>query len=160
MLKLQKNALVEVCFEMLEQLVFSNIHENVKAKQQALISIQEEIDESPIKIRYFVLHKQKQVRDYLEYALDYQHSFLKEKKKKFLGFLMVIETLPFSIFFVKKRNNSNGIHELVEEDQVLEDPKAIEDHILSFYKTLYSHTTHCSYDEHKRLIAKYIPSLV
>jgi len=39
---------------------------------------------------------------------------------------------------VKKRINFSGIHKLLEDDHIFEEPKAIEDHIFSFHKHLYS----------------------
>jgi len=48
----------------------------------------------------------------------------------------------------------------VKKDQVLEDPKIIEDHILSFYKNIYYDSIGSSFDFHTRLIAKHIPNLV
>jgi len=41
---------------------------------------------------------------------------------------------------VKKRDNASGIHRLVEDQGVLEDPKQIEDHILSYYPNLDAET--------------------
>ena len=41
-----------------------------------------------------------------------------------------------TIFFhvvVKTRNNSSGIHRLQIDNEVIEDPKLIKDHILDFY---------------------------
>jgi len=38
---------------------------------------------------------------------------------------------------VKRRNNSSGIHFLRINNEVTEDPKLIEDHILDFYKNIY-----------------------
>jgi len=38
---------------------------------------------------------------------------------------------------VKRRNNSSGIHRLRIDNEVIEDPKLVEDHILDFYKNLY-----------------------
>jgi len=38
---------------------------------------------------------------------------------------------------VKRRNNSSGIHCLRIDNEVTEDPKLIENHVLDFYKNLY-----------------------
>ena len=38
---------------------------------------------------------------------------------------------------VKKRNSSSGIHRLLIDNEVIEDPKFIDDHNLNFYKNLY-----------------------
>jgi len=39
---------------------------------------------------------------------------------------------------VKKRNNSSGIHYLRIDNEVIEDPQLIEDHIYDFYKKNYA----------------------
>jgi len=39
---------------------------------------------------------------------------------------------------VKRRNNSSGIHRLQIDNEVIEDPHLIEDHIYDFYKILYA----------------------
>jgi len=45
----------------------------------------------------------------------------------------------FSIFYAMFKNcvNANGIHKLMDGDLVFKEPNDIEEHILSFYKTLY-----------------------
>jgi len=51
---------------------------------------------------------------------------------------MGIETLIFFHVVVKRRNNSSGIHRLQANNDVIEDSKLIEDHILEFYRNIYA----------------------
>jgi len=63
---------------------------------------------------------------------------------------------------VKRRNNSSGIHRLQIGNEVTEDPKLIEDHILDFYKNLYAESISNVSDTSNMedLIGCYIPELV
>jgi len=63
---------------------------------------------------------------------------------------------------VKKLANSNGIQMLVDGDLVFEDPKRIEEHIFSFYKTLYdsSDTKYVSTNVREDMIVAHIPRVV
>jgi len=63
---------------------------------------------------------------------------------------------------VKECANSNGIQRLVDGDLVFEDPKDIEEHILSFYKSLYdfSDTNNVSTNFRKDMIVAHIHRVV
>jgi len=63
---------------------------------------------------------------------------------------------------VKKRNNSSGIYCLRIDNEVTEDPKLIEDHILDFYKNLYVESIFNVPDTSNMedFIGSYIPELV
>jgi len=63
---------------------------------------------------------------------------------------------------VNKRNNSSGIHRLWIDNEVIEDPKLIEDHILFFNKNLYAESISNVQDTSnmKDFIGTYIPALV
>jgi len=63
---------------------------------------------------------------------------------------------------VKRRNNSSGIHRLRIDNEVIEDPKLIEDHILDFYKNLYAEPISNVPDTSsmEEFIGSYIPELV
>ena len=63
---------------------------------------------------------------------------------------------------VKRRNNSSGIHRLRIDNEVTEDPKIIEDHILDFYKNLYAESISnvLDTDNMEDFIGTYIPELV
>jgi len=70
-----------------------------------------------------------------------------------------------TVFFhvvVKRRNNSSGIHLLLIDNEIIEDPKLIEDHILGFYKNLYAETIFNDRDTSstKKFISTYILELV
>jgi len=70
----------------------------VVTKEKVLFSIQEELDKTHLLSREFLIVKEKGARDELEFALNCQHSFWKEKTKC-LGFLMMIENTAFFFFF-------------------------------------------------------------
>ena len=61
---------------------------------------------------------------------------------------------------VKRRNNSSRIHHLRIENEVIEDPKLIEDHILEFYKNLESIFNVSNTSNMEDFISTYIPKLV
>ena len=63
---------------------------------------------------------------------------------------------------VKRRNNSSGIHRLLIDNEVTEDPKLIEDHILDFYKNLYAESISNvpNTSNMEDFIGSYIPELV
>jgi len=70
-----------------------------------------------------------------------------------------------TVFFhamVKRRYNSSGIHRLRIDNEVTEDPKIIEDHILDFYKNLYAKSISnvLDTDNMKDFIGTYIPAMV
>ncbi|XP_068504366.1 uncharacterized protein [Phaseolus vulgaris] len=67
--------------------------------------------------------------------------------------------LHLSIF---RRNNSSGIHRLRIDNEVIEDPKLIKDHILDFYKNLYTESISNVWDTSNMedFIGAYIPKLV
>jgi len=70
-----------------------------------------------------------------------------------------------TVFFhtlVKRINNSSGIHRLWIDNEVIEDPKLIEDHILDFYKNLYVEFISNVQDTSNMedFISTYIPELV
>jgi len=73
--------------------------------------------------------------------------------------------LKYCFFFhvvVKRRNNSSGIHRLQIDNEVTEDPKLIEDHILDFYKNIYAESISNVSDTSNMedFICTYIPKLV
>jgi len=63
---------------------------------------------------------------------------------------------------VKRRNNSSEIHRLRIDNEVIEDLKLIEDHILDFYKNLYAESIFNDPDTSNMedFIGSYIPELV
>jgi len=63
---------------------------------------------------------------------------------------------------VKRGNNSSGIHRLQIDNEVIEDPQLIEDHILNFIKNLYAQSVSNDYDisNMEDFIGIYIPELV
>jgi len=63
---------------------------------------------------------------------------------------------------VKRRNISSGIHHLRIDNEVTEDLKLIEDHILDFYKNLYAESISNVPDTSNMedCIGSYIPELV
>jgi len=63
---------------------------------------------------------------------------------------------------VKRRNNSSGIHRLRIDNEVIEDSKLIEDHILDFYTNLYAESISNVQDTRnmKDFIITYILELV
>jgi len=63
---------------------------------------------------------------------------------------------------VKRRNNSGGIHRVQIDNEVTEDPKLIENHILDFYKNLYAESISNVQDTSNMedFIGTYIPELV
>ena len=63
---------------------------------------------------------------------------------------------------VKRRDNSSGIHRLQIDNEVIEDPKLIEDHILNFYKNNYDESIYNVLDTSNMedFIGTYIPELV
>ena len=63
---------------------------------------------------------------------------------------------------VKRRNNSSGIHHLQIDNEVIEDPKLIKDHISDFYKNLYAEPISNVLDTSnvEDFIGTYIPELV
>jgi len=71
-------------------------------------------------------------------------------------------TTFFFHVMVKRRNNSSGIHRLRIDNKVTEDPKLIEDHILDFYKNLYTESIPNVPDTSNMgdFIGFYIPELV
>ena len=69
----------------------------------------------------------------LDHALHYQYLFRKERAKM-LWFKDRDRNTTFFHVVVKRRNNSSGIHCLLIDNEVTEDPKLIDDHILDFYK--------------------------
>ena len=71
-------------------------------------------------------------------------------------------TTFFFYVVVKRRNNSSGIHRLRIDNEVIEDPKLIKDHILDFYKNLYTESISNVWDTSNMedFIGAYIPKLV
>jgi len=63
---------------------------------------------------------------------------------------------------VKRRNNSSGIHRQQIDNEVIEDPQLIEDHILDFYKNHYTESISNDQDigNMEYFIGTYIPELV
>jgi len=63
---------------------------------------------------------------------------------------------------VKRRNNSSEIHRLQIDNEVIEEPKLIEDHILDFYTNLYAKSISNVQDTRNMedFIGTYIPELV
>jgi len=63
---------------------------------------------------------------------------------------------------VKRRNNSSGINCLRIDNEVIEDPKLINDHILDFYKNLYAESISNVQDTNNMecFIGTYISELV
>jgi len=94
-------------------------------------------------------------------ALDWQALFWKEESKM-LWFKDGDCNSSFFYAMVKRLANSNGIQRLVDGDLVFEDPKDIEEHILSFYKTLYdaSDTNNISTNFREDMTVAYIPRVV
>jgi len=75
---------------------------------------------------------------------------------------MEIEIQLFFHVVVKRRNNSSEIHRLRIPNEVIEDHKLIEDHILDFYKNLYAESISNVPDTSNMedFISSYIPKLV
>ena len=61
-----------------------------------------------------------------------------KEKAKMLWFKYGNRNIAFFHAVIKRRNNSSGIHYLRIDDEVIKDPKLIEDHILDFYKNHYA----------------------
>ena len=68
----------------------------------------------------------------------------------------------FFYVVVKRRNNSSGIHRLQIDNEVIEDPKLIEDHIQDYYKKNYSESIFNVLDTSNMedFISSYISELV
>jgi len=97
----------------------------------------------------------------LDFALDCQAFFWKEKANM-LWFKDGDRNSSFSHAMVKKHVKYNGIRRLMDGDLVFDDPKHIEEHILSFYKTLYdsSDTNNVFTNFKEDMIIAYIPRVV
>jgi len=61
-----------------------------------------------------------------------------KERAKMLWFKDGDRNIAFFHVEVKRRNNSSGIHRLRIDNEIMEDPKIIEDHILDFNKNLYA----------------------
>ena len=108
-----------------------------------------------------LLCQEKIAKKELDHALHYQYLFWKERAK-ILWFKDRDQNTTFVHALVKRRNNSSGIHRLRIENEVIEDPKLIEDHILDFYKNLYVESiSNVQYTSNiEDFIGTYIPELV
>jgi len=108
-----------------------------------------------------LLCQAKIAKEEFDHALHCQYLFWKEMAKM-LWFKDGDRNTTFFYVVVKRRNNSSGIHRLRIDNEVTEDPKLIEDHILDFYKNIYvefiSNVSNTSNMED--FIGFYIPELV
>ena len=84
-----------------------------------------------------LLYQEKIAKEELDHALHHQYLFWKEKAKM-LWFKDGDRNIAFFHALVKRRNNSSRIHRLRIDNEVIEDPKLIEDHILDFCKNVYA----------------------
>jgi len=107
------------------------------------------------------LCQEKITKEELDHALHCQYFFWKERAKM-LWFKDGDRNTSFFHAVVKRRNNSSGIHRLRIDNEVTEDPKLIEDHILEFYKNLYaeSFSNVPGTSNMEDFIGTYIPELV
>jgi len=83
-----------------------------------------------------LLYQEKIAKEELDHAFHCQYLFWKERAKM-LWFKDGDRNTTFFHALVKRRNNSSGIHRLRIDNEVIENSKLIEDHILDFYKNLY-----------------------
>jgi len=83
-----------------------------------------------------LFYQEKIAKEELDHALHCQYLFWKERANM-LWFKDEDRNTIFFHVVVKTRNNSSGIHHLLIDNEVIEDPKIIENHILDFYKNLY-----------------------
>ena len=83
-----------------------------------------------------LLYQENIANEELDHALHCRYLFWKERSKM-LWFKDGDWNTIFFHVVVKRRNNYSGIHRLQIDNEVTEDPKLIEDHILDFYTNLY-----------------------
>ena len=81
--------------------------------------------------------KKRLLKEESDHSLHFQYLFWKERAMM-LWFKDGDRNTAFFHDVVKRRNNFSGIHRLQIDNEVIEDPKLIEDHILDFYKMLYA----------------------
>jgi len=109
----------------------------VLLKQSLLLGIQQNLETASLYDINGLLCQEKTAKEEFDHALHYQYLFWKERAKM-LWLKMRIEVLLFFDVVVKRRNKSSGIHTLRIDNEVIEDPKLIKDHILDFHKNLYA----------------------
>jgi len=80
-----------------------------------------------------LVYQEKIAKEEFDHALHCQDLFWKERDKM-LWFKDEDQNTSFFHVVVKRRNNFNGSHRLRIDNEVIEDPKLIEDHILTFIK--------------------------
>jgi len=115
---------------------FVNVHNAVLLKQGLLLGILQELKTASLSDIDGLLCQEKIVKEKLDHAPHYQYLFWKEKAKM-LWLKDGDRNTIFSHVVVKRINNSSGVHRLQIDNEVTEDPKLIEVHILDFYKNLY-----------------------
>jgi len=142
------------------KILFGNVHNVVLLKQGLLLGIQQALESASLSDIDGLLCQEKINKEKLDHAFHCQYLFWKERAKMF-WFKDGDRYTSFFYVVVKRRNNSSGIHRLRIDNEVIEDPKFIEDHILDFYKNLYvefiSHVQDTSNMED--FIGTYIPEL-
>ena len=137
---------------------FGNVHNAVLLKQGILLGIQKNLETASLSDNDGLLCQEKEE---LDHALHCQYLFWKERAKM-LWFKDGDQNTAFFHAMVKRRNNSSGIHRLRIDNEVTEDPKIIEDHILDFYKNLYAESISNVLDtvNMEDFIGTYIPAMV
>ena len=85
---------------------------------------------------YGFLYQEKIAKEKLDHVIHYQYLFWKERAK-ILWFKDGDRNTAFLHAVVKRINNYSEIHRLRIDNEVIEDPKLIEDHTLDFYKNIY-----------------------
>ena len=101
-------------------------------KHGLLLSIQQTLKTNSLFDIQGLLCQENIAKEELDLALHCQYLFWKEKTRM-LWFKDGDRNIVFFHVVVKRRNKSNGIHRLRIDNEVIEDPQLIEDHILDFY---------------------------
>jgi len=140
---------------------FSNVHNVVLLKQGLLLGIEQTFKTVSLSDIDGLLCQENIAKEELDHALHCQYLFWKERAKM-LWFKDGDRNTDFFHVVVKRRNNSSGIHRLQIYNEVIEDPKLIQDHILDFYKNLYAKSISNVQDTSNMedFIGTYIPKMV
>jgi len=105
----------------------------VLLKQGLLLGIQQTLETTSLFDIDGLLCQEKIVKEKFDHVVHCQYLFWKERVRM-LWFKDGDRNTVFFHVVVKKRNNSNGIHCLQIDNEVIEDHQLIGDHILDFIK--------------------------